>query len=741
MTPIPHELAGALESTYRLQDVLGSGGMATVYLARDVKHDRQVAVKVLHPELSAAIGQERFSREIEIAAKLAHPHILTLIDSGEVDGYLYYVMPFVDGESLSERLDREGALPVPEAIRIIDQVASALAHAHERGVVHRDVKPGNILLTGDQAIVADFGIARAVQAAGGPKLTGTGIAVGTPAYMSPEQAFDQAEVDSRTDVYAMGCVLFEMIAGRTPYQSSTAIALLAKHAAEGAPSLRQFAPHAPLYVDRAVSRALAKSPRDRFDSARAFADTLTSQTMVERVGRRRIAVLPPVNIGGDPDQQHLVLALHEALISQIGAGDIAVLARTSVLQYQGVEPAAGEVCRELAVDAVVESSIFCVGESLGIQARLVDGASEESLWSGSYEGELSKVLSLYRNTSRSIATQIHEALGVRVRGETEKRAVDPLAYERYMRGRVHQQSFNPADLERAMRYYEATLEIAPDYAPAHAGISLTFGSMVVLGMVAAEEYGEKWLRSAESAVELDPAHAEGHQALAQARTWWGWDWPAAEDSYRSAIELDPNEPLARIFYSHFLAMMHRPEESDEQIAKALEIDPYNPFTQMLRGIQRGLVGRCEEGIEQLTVVPPNPLRSFALSWQHMVLGDMEEGVRLYRDYFELLGDRETATALQVDDGDLRVALVRGGEVLARRSEDMFVKPNNMIHLFAWGGDIDRAVQWMEHSYRVRDHELVYMGCLGTNPELRADPRFRDILRRLALPVPEVQTRE
>ncbi len=215
------DLRAALAGRYEIDREIGQGGMATVYLARDVKHNRQVAVKVLRPELAATLGPERFVREIEISAGLTHPHILPLFDSGDADGFLYYVMPYIEGESLRERLDREGTLSVEDGIRLTDQIASALSYAHEHGVIHRDIKPENILLAGDQAIVADFGIARAVQVAGGEKLTGTGLAIGTPTYMSPEQAMGLEEVDARTDVYSLGCVVYEMVGGQPPFEGTT----------------------------------------------------------------------------------------------------------------------------------------------------------------------------------------------------------------------------------------------------------------------------------------------------------------------------------------------------------------------------------------------------------------------------------------------------------------------------------------------------------------------------------------
>lgn len=276
MAELLDRLKRALEGRYHIQRRLGEGGMAVVFLARDLKHEREVALKVLRPELGAAVGHERFFKEIKTLAGLSHPHILPLHDSGEADGLLFYVMPYVKGESLLERMEREQQLPVEEALRLASEVAEALAHAHERGIIHRDIKPANIMLSAGHALVADFGIAAAVDAAGGEKLTSTGIAVGTPAYMSPEQSAGTTTVDGRSDVYSLGCVLYELLAGSTPFSGSTPRALIARHAVDPVPSLRTVRGTVPPATERLVLKALAKVPADRFATAADFAQALRS---------------------------------------------------------------------------------------------------------------------------------------------------------------------------------------------------------------------------------------------------------------------------------------------------------------------------------------------------------------------------------------------------------------------------------------------------------------------------------
>jgi len=267
-------LNAALAEKYAIQRELGRGGMATVYLADDLKHRRRVAIKVLHPELAAVIGAERFLREIEIAAALTHPHILPLHDSGQADGLLYYVMPYVDGESLRDRLEREKQLPIEDTVRIAREAADGLSYAHGLGVVHRDVKPENILLSGDHALVADFGIARAVSEAGGSRLTETGLSLGTPHYMSPEQASGSVEVDGRSDIYSLGCVTYEMLTGEPPHSGPNAQAIVAKVLTQPTPSVRAGRETVPTAMDAVIARALAKLPADRHATADKFSGAL-----------------------------------------------------------------------------------------------------------------------------------------------------------------------------------------------------------------------------------------------------------------------------------------------------------------------------------------------------------------------------------------------------------------------------------------------------------------------------------
>jgi tRNA A-37 threonylcarbamoyl transferase component Bud32/tetratricopeptide (TPR) repeat protein/TolB-like protein len=325
MTDRVAEVSAAIQGRYTLERELGRGGMATVYLAEDLKLHRRVALKLLHPELGATLGPERFLREIAIASRLTHPHILSLHDSGEAAGWLFYAMPYVEGESLRQRLQREPQLPVEETVRIVRAVASALEYAHHEGVVHRDIKPENILLANDTAggpshpLVVDFGIARALDAAGGERLTATGLALGTPSYMSPEQAA-AGQIDGRSDIYALGCVAYEMLAGAPPFTGPTAQTIMARHAVDPVPSLRTVRRTVPAAIERAIEQALAKVPADRFATASEFADELAAEAAPT-------VALPPSSwrSARRRARRSLVLIAGIAGIAAIAAGAVAAI--------------------------------------------------------------------------------------------------------------------------------------------------------------------------------------------------------------------------------------------------------------------------------------------------------------------------------------------------------------------------------------------------------------------------------
>ena len=739
MSDLLERLATALADRYTVQREIGSGGMATVYLAEDLKHHRQVAIKVLRPELAATLGVERFVREIEIAANLTHPHILPLHDSGEADGFLYYVMPFIQGESLRERLDREGKLDITEAIRLTDQVASALSYAHQRGVVHRDIKPENVLLAGDQAVVADFGIARAVEAAGGERLTGTGMAIGTPAYMSPEQAVGDRNVDGRSDVYALGCVVYEMVSGHTPFEGANPQALLAKHAVDTVPSLRTVDPDIPLFVERAVSQALAKEPDRRFKTPSDFAATLTSQTVVPQVGRRRLAVLPPINLTADPEQEYFVQGMHNALISELQRAGVAVIARTSVLQYENTQKPVRQIAGELGVDALVEPSVFRAADSVELEVRLVDGNTEEYLADPiARGGQLENVVGLYRELTGAIAAEVHAVLTPQAKAHlASARPVNPEAYEAFLRGQFHCFRLTPTDLDLALEYFQRALTLDPTYAPAQAGIAWVWFGRGQFGLVAAREAAAHGSAAAQKALALDSTSADVQFAAGLVGIWQEWDWERGEAAFRKAIEINPNHADARLSYTGFLAQMGRTDEARVQIERALELDPYNPLIRSFNGYRLLYERRYAESVEEykaaLRIEPDNPAHVYNLASACHLNGDYDEALGLVRKFVPDDEALEEALDRGYAEGRYQVAMLRYAETLAARPEAVERLAMTVAVIYAFAGNKERTLDWLEIMYETGNPNMPAVDEPQFATLVHDDPRFQDLRRRMKMP--------
>ena len=750
MAGFPTALETGLAGHYRLERELGRGGMARVYLAHDLKHDRPVALKVLNPELSAALGPQRFLREVRTVARLQHPNILPVHDSGEVGddavagegaAVLWYSMPYVEGESLRDRLRREIQLPIGEAVAIACEVAEALDYAHGRGVLHRDIKPENILLSQGHALVADFGIACALGADGpaptDERLTGTGLTLGTPAYMSPEQATGADRLDARSDVYSLGCALFEMLAGEPPFTGPTAQAVIAKRFTEMVPSTRRGGRVVPEELDRIVLRALAPVPADRFPSAAAFAEALraghpwihraTERQQTPRGVEPSVAVLPFANLSPSPDHEFFADGMTDELINALAkVPGLHVVSRTSCFAFKGRPEDAREIGRRLQVRTVLEGSVRRAGQRLRVSTQLINVADGFLLWSESFDRETEDIFAIQDEIARAIGGALrvrllHPGRETRVKPPTD----DLEAYGLYLKGRHFWNRRTEQDLRRGMEYFEQALARDPGFALAHAGMA---DSWVLLGFYSAGPPGEVFpraKRAAHEALALEPGLAEAHPSLAYAAMYYDWDWSEAERTFRRAIELHPGYATAHQWYGNFLSVHGRTEECIREFERALTLDPLSALKHSALGwgyyfsrqYQRA-VEECRRGIE---LEPGNMVAHAWLALGLEALGRRDEAVTCAEETARLsgggvssLGFLGHAYAVAGRSGEARGVLLE----LMRLSETRYVSQYDIALIHLGLGEPDLAIEWLERGYAERDHQTVF---------LKVDPRL-DTLR-------------
>jgi serine/threonine-protein kinase len=777
MAAISSALADALHSRYTVERELGRGGMAIVFLARDLRHDRLVALKTLRPELVPALGPERFLREIQIAARLQHPNILPLHDSGEAGGLLYYVMPYVEGESLRARMDREGQLPIQDTLNIARQVADALAYAHSQGVVHRDIKPENILLSGEHAVVADFGIARAVTAAGGERLTETGLAIGTAAYMSPEQAAADARVDGRSDIYALGCVVYEMLGGQPPFTGPSAQAIVARHTLDPVPPLRTLRKTVPLALEQTLLRALEKNPADRFRTASQFGEALASPAavlpdrktisrsparqliawalplaaaalvaawlFVPELSRRAssasdslssVAVLPMDNLTGDSTKAYLADGLTADLIDELFRIEgLRVPGSATVARYRGSRADPSQVARELGVNAVVTGNVRESGGKPRVALQLVNARDGFVRWSGVHDQS-------DPNAEADIAGVLAESLRIQLRPQSRPLVRsggtrDTAAYRLYLQGRqlVHQVG------QRSVRQGVQALKqaIARDSGFGAAWTALA-GAYGILGQFDDPDVGILRDQAVDRAITLDSLNGEAYIFRAQQRAIWG-DYAGADRDFRHAIKLTPGSALTHMIYSQHLNIVARDDSALVVMRRALELEPTSPWFIANYAFRLIYAGHLEEAVSEAR----RALQRDSSHWVAYIA--LATAYRKQNQYEKAAQEAERALLAFGDSipfmlGPLGYHLGLAGRrteaqlVLAKLAElgkRQYVSTMWTAYVRLGLGDRAGALDALEFSARNRDADHFLIG-VGEFEALRGEPRYEAVLQRMGL---------
>jgi serine/threonine-protein kinase len=785
------QLNDALVGRYRVERALGEGGMATVYLAQDLRHNRHVALKVLKPELAEALGAQRFLKEIEVTANLQHPHILPLYDSGSASGALFYVMPLIHGESLRERLARDGRLPVSETVDLIRQIAGALDFAHRQGILHRDIKPENILIQDGEALLADFGIALALSGSVQSRMTGTGLSVGTVQYMSPEQAAGERDLTSSSDIYSLGAVAYEMLAGEPPIADSSARTMIARLMTEAPRALRTLRDDVPSSVDETILRALEKEPDRRFISARDFGDALmlpgsSTSGSVDRtppmtmpvhhrsrrvalafltlavvvagflitrnrttgampstaVGApiRSIAVLPLANHSGDSTQDYFAEGMTDELTTAIATiGAIRVTSRGSAMQFQGKSRlSTPEIAKALNVDAILEGSVARSGDRVRITAALIDARADQNIWSESFERKSSDVLAMQAEVASAIAREIN----VRLTATEQSRlasapTVNTEGHDAYLLGRYFFNRPSDDNLRKAIAQFEKSVALNPQFAAGYSGLSDAYlWAGYNEGLLTASVGKVKSKAAAERAVQLDSNSAEAHASLATYMLFYDKDWPACEREFRRAIALNSNYAFAHDQFGMALGFTGRFDEAVAEGQRAAELDPLSPqvlidatMPYLFRKDSAGVVALVQRAGElDTTYFFPVMVKG----WLRLELGHPRAAVADLAKAVNMSAPPFVTAYLAYALGAAgdRAGAMRELESLKKMSPDGKVLPFNLALVYLGVGDRARALDNLEKAYDADSQLLAWLGQDAMFDSLRSEPRFVELLRKL-----------
>jgi serine/threonine protein kinase/TolB-like protein/Tfp pilus assembly protein PilF len=787
-TPLPVIAKDKLiAGKYRILEEIGRGGMGVVYRAEDLKLKRSVALKFLPPHLvDSPELKERFLIEAQAAAALNHPNICVIHEVGESEERPFIAMEYVEGETLRDKV-KKGPLKSEEALDIAIQIAAGLGEAHRKGIIHRDIKSANIMVTDKgQAKVMDFGLAKL---RGGSSLTKSQTTLGTIAYMSPEQARGD-DLDPRTDIWSLGVVLYELLAGKLPFRGDHDQTVIHSILHKEPESLIKARPGLAPEMGQIIGQALAKKPADRYQTMEEFREDLEAvaeglkplrakRRRVRRIlgirtayvysalvillalilglnvgglrdrilGRTapvpamRLAVLPFENLSGDPEQEYFSDGMTGEMIAQLGRlhpGSLSVIARESVKRYKKTNTPINQVGRELNVGYVLAGSAQREGTRVRITAELIKVQDQTQLWADSYEREMSGILALQNEVSQKVA----RALALKLLPAEQARLADaptvnPEAYDACLRGYHYYIFTTKADLDTADKYFQLALAKDPNYALAYAGLALVWACRQQIGYVPPAEAGPKAKEAAQKAVALDGSSAEAHYALADIMTWTTWDLKDADGEWKRSVELNPNYADSLAAYSHYLMIMGRPEEAMRQIERAVKLDPYNVMVLTFYAYDLYMARRYDEAIAQALkareLQPGSPIAISALLYAYASKGMEKETLAVVREYIKIYGIADVDAALDrgFKQGGFQGAMKTLAEKLATPANQGLVLPSDVSLYFLIAGDKKNGLEWIERAYEAHDPSTPYLR-FPIYDSIRSEPRFQALFRRLGL---------
>jgi len=766
------QLQRTLGTEYSVDHELGGGGMSRVFLATEMALGRRVVIKALPPELAAAVSAERFRREIQLAAQLQHPHIVPLLTAGASEGLPYFTMPFVAGESLRARLAREKRLPVRDVQAILRDVAQALAYAHANGVVHRDIKPDNIMLSGGVALVTDFGVAKALSDAGKDSgVTSTGLALGTPAYMAPEQATADPHSDQRADLYALGAVAYEMLCGSMLFPGRSPQATMAAHAVERPTPVSACRPDAPPALAQLVMQMLEKDPAKRPESAAevlrrleesaaapapsrarqviftlAFAGALISAILVV-VARGRapsaaapqsIAVLPFENSSGDQQDEYFSDGMAEELMTQLNkVPNLRVAARTSAFAFKGLNEDAREIGRKLDVGTVLEGSVRKSGNRMRVSARLVDARTGYQIWADEYQRDVADVFAVQDEVTAAIVGALRLRFAPPVEAAAPHETRDVAARDLYLQGRFFFEKRDEQNLDTAASFFARAIARDSLYAAAYAGLSETYAFLATFGYRSPAEMAPKARAAAAKAVLLDSTIAETHTAKGFTMLFYDWDYPGAEAEFKRAIELNPQYAPARLFLGWDYVAQGRIDEAVKALQDARDIDPLslilNTRLASMYNLQRDYAREIAQARQTLAMDSTYALARFELARGYLASGRCKEAIAEAERGLAQVGDYERIVLWYAHARcGQRALAVQELERLLARSRTGYVSADVVSKLYVALGDRQKALDWLERAY---DQNTWAMYLIKVEPmfdPLHGEPRFEALVQKMNL---------